>query len=253
MKEGIKAWFAEAANYISRVPGGAEALQDPKRIFNTDESGFVMDAGTGCVKTVLVPRGACQVQKRACRTKEQVTINAACNAAGDFMWPFLCFPGKIMSCYIGYRDFPEAFYGTTENGWMTMQAWNDWLYHFNEFVNSRQIQKPVVLFVDHYGVHVNREAAEFCHDKGIILYTLLRNATFVLQPFDIGIFSEMKMIFKMKCRDFIAENSEQVVNKVTFPGIFKRTWQEIANADIACTAFRHAGIFPFDAANVEYE
>ncbi len=139
-KEGIKAWFPEAANFISRVPGGAKALQDPKHIFNTDKSGFAMDVGTGCVKTALVPRGAHQVRKCARGTKEQVTINAVCNVAGDFMWPFLIIPGKIMSRYIGYRDFPEAFYGTTENGWMTMQAWNDWLYHFNEFINSRQMR-----------------------------------------------------------------------------------------------------------------
>ncbi len=154
--------------------------------------------------------------------KEQVTVNAACNAAGDYMFPFLLFPGKIMTRYIGFQDFPKALYGCSENGWMTTKNWNNWLYHFNMFVNHCQIKKPVILFVDCYGAHVNQEAAEFCRANNIILYALLRNATFVMQPFDIGIFSEMKMAFKNKCSDFITENMEKVVNKASFPGIFRK-------------------------------
>ncbi len=163
------------------------------------QSGFAMDAGTGCIKMVMVPRGAQQVRKRARGTKEQVTVNAACNAAGEYMFPFLLFPGKIMTRYIGFQDFPKVLYGCSENGWMTTKNWNDWLYHFNMFMNHRQIKKPVILFVDHYGAHVNREATEFCRANDIILHALLRNATFVMQPFDIRIFSEMKTAFKNKC------------------------------------------------------
>ncbi len=84
---------------------------------------------------------------------------------------------------------------------------------------------------------MNREAAKFCRANDIILYALLRNTMFVMQPFDIGIFSEMKMAFKNKCRDFITENMEKVVNKASFPGIFQKTWEQVAMVEIAQNAF----------------
>ncbi len=95
-KKMIEGWFLEVLRYIANIPGGMEALSDLRRVFNMDESGFAMDAGTGHIKMVMVPRGAWQVCKRARGTKEQVTVNAACNTAGDYMFWFLLFPGKIM-------------------------------------------------------------------------------------------------------------------------------------------------------------
>ena len=56
-KKMIEGWFSEALRYIANIPGGMEALSDPRRVFNTDESGFAMDAGTGRIKTVMVPLG----------------------------------------------------------------------------------------------------------------------------------------------------------------------------------------------------
>ena len=118
MKKMIEGWFSEALRYIANIPGGMEALSDPRHVFNIDESGFAMDAGTGHIKTVMVPCGAQQVCKWARGTKEQVTVNAACNAAGDYMFPFLLFPGKIMTQYIRFQDFLKVLYGCSENGWM---------------------------------------------------------------------------------------------------------------------------------------
>ncbi len=52
-KKMIEGWFSEALRYIAYIPGGMEALSDLTHVFNMDESGFAMDAGTGHIKTVM--------------------------------------------------------------------------------------------------------------------------------------------------------------------------------------------------------
>ncbi len=54
-KKMIEGWFSDVLRYITNIPGGMEALCDLTRVFNMDESGFAMDAGTGRIKTVMVP------------------------------------------------------------------------------------------------------------------------------------------------------------------------------------------------------
>ena len=40
-------WFNDAATYSKDIPGGEAALADPKRVFNCDEMGFLLDGRMG--------------------------------------------------------------------------------------------------------------------------------------------------------------------------------------------------------------
>ena len=51
---------------------------------------------------------------------------------------------------------------------------------------------PVILWVDGHVSHLAAQMARFCRVNGIILFILLGNTTFIIQPFDVGIFSELK-------------------------------------------------------------
>ena len=61
-----------------------------------------------------------------------------------------------------------------------------------EWAAHQEITFPIILYVDGHSLHLSLEAAEFCAVNGIILYCLLPNATHLLQPADVGVFSSMK-------------------------------------------------------------
>jgi len=51
------------------------------------------------------------------------------------------------------------------------------LQHFDQFVCDNAIAKPVVSYVDGHSTHMSLEVAKYCHDHGIVLYSILPNAT----------------------------------------------------------------------------
>lgn len=43
-KEDVFGWFQELHHYLESKEGGLEAISDPCRVFNADETGFALDA-----------------------------------------------------------------------------------------------------------------------------------------------------------------------------------------------------------------
>jgi hypothetical protein len=252
-EEKIRAWFTTAAIIIDRIPGGTQALHDPTRVFNADESGFALDANTGKVKKIIARKGARHVYRRSQSDKTQITVQACCNAAGLYQPPFFIFPGKRLTPHIGYKDFPEAHYALSDNGWMDTEVFKWFVLEFDKFVTEAKICKPVILFLDGHVSHLGVETARYCRDHGIILYAFIPNATYVIQPFDVGVFSELKHCWGQEVRKFNQENFNVVIDKGNFPKIFKGAWAQVTTKEIAKSAFRRSGIYPFDANNVEFD
>ena len=48
----IRQWFVSAKTNLDQIPGANEALQDPRRIFNTDESCIQLAPSTGKVISI---------------------------------------------------------------------------------------------------------------------------------------------------------------------------------------------------------
>ena len=141
-----------------------------------------------------------------------------------------------------------------KKGWMTAEMWMEFLMQFNMYVNRHGIKKPMALFVDGFSAHLGLEAAVFCRENDIILYTLLQNTMFIIQPFDVGIFGEMKQAWNATARLWIWQNfdNDSQINKFTFPLIFHDVWKKVAKPDTAKNAFRLAGLCPFTPENVDY-
>ena len=108
--------------------------------------------------------------------------------------------------------FPEAVYGHTDNGWMDSDLFVAFLVNLVEFAKGKGITFPILLFVDGHSTHMTLQAAEFCKEIDIILYCLLPNATHILQPCDVGLFSSMKKAWSSAVKkwqmDHIGENKE---------------------------------------------
>ncbi|XP_060596078.1 uncharacterized protein LOC132750148 [Ruditapes philippinarum] len=196
-KAMIDRWFAGLFDYLAKeVPDHEVLKNDPRRIFNADESGFPL-----CFKTgkVLAEKGARNVYNVTTSNKTQLTVMVCFNAFGDYVPPLIVFPGERLRD-TGIYQFPDAIYGNSANGWMDTDLFVAFLQHFSAFIDAKCINKPVLLFVNGHSTHISRAAATFCANSGIILYCLLPNATHILQPCDVGFFSPMKSSWKRQVK-----------------------------------------------------
>ena len=143
------------------------------------------------------------------------------------MSPYLVYPGQLMTVRMGYENFPEVIYTQTENGWMDTDSFFEFICYFNAWVKKLKIVHPVILWVDGHMSHLTAQTARFCQVIGIILFVLLGNATFIIQPFDVGIFSELKQAWVSVVHTFTKDDFSRLVMKGTFSQVFKMAWDEI--------------------------
>lgn len=71
--------------------------------------------------------------------------------------------------------------------------WLPWL-------QSQNIQFPVIFFVDGHKSHLTMEFSQFCETNGIILYSLPPNTTHMMQPADVAVFKPLKSQWKRAIR-----------------------------------------------------
>jgi hypothetical protein len=216
-------------------------LDDGRRIFNADESGFPISPKS---RRVLAALGQKQVYQRGSGKHEQITVMVCANANGEFMNPRILFPGQRLRD-IGMRAFPDAEYSTTDNGWMDSETFLVFLTSLNDFVLEKQIKKPVIIFVDGHTTHCSFAAAQYCHDHSIILYCLIPHSSHITQPLDVGVFGPMKATYKKCVAQWQLDNPDKVPSKHFFPEVFFKTWQEAAVPGNCISGFRHSGIYPF--------
>ena len=156
----LEAWFKGVVENCRKIPGGLDALMDPRRKFNSDETGCPLDMKTNRFG-VLGKKGSKQVYQIKSGSKTQITVNACFNANGDIMPPFMVFPGQRVS-NVNFTDFREAYRTTTENGWMDADTFILFLERVVEFAEKLKTPKPYIHF---FGGHTSLKCYAANHDR----------------------------------------------------------------------------------------
>ena len=116
----------------------------------------------------------------------------------------------------------------------------------------------MILFLDGHSSHLGLEASKYCWDHQIILYCFLPNATHILQPFDVGIFSPLKDLWAAAVLSWQICNIGSLITKQNFNIILEIAWQNTTNSEdgkavqLAAWAFHKTSIYPFDSSKVDY-
>ncbi|KAH3823997.1 hypothetical protein DPMN_125825 [Dreissena polymorpha] len=140
----IANWFQNLITYLkTEVDDWERLVGDPKRFSNADKSGFPMCVNTG---KVLAEKGVRYVYQVTSSNKQQITVMACFNACGDYVPPLIVYPDQRY-CDTGIGEFPDAIYGISDNGWMGSQLFLSFFHHLDDFIGQKQIQKPMILFV----------------------------------------------------------------------------------------------------------
>ncbi|XP_017482205.1 PREDICTED: uncharacterized protein LOC108371207 [Rhagoletis zephyria] len=159
-----------------------DILDDPSRIFNGDESGFSMCPKSG---KVIAPKGFKNVYEiKMASEKETITVLEVICANGEMLpmviFPYLRPPRDIIN------SMPENWIlGRSESGWMRSETFFEYVGNgFHNYLNIKNIKRPVILFIDGHKSHLTMELIEFCNEHQIVLYALPPNTTHIMQPAD---------------------------------------------------------------------
>lgn len=121
--------------------------------------------------------------------KECLTVLVTGSAAGAVPPPTVLFKYKRIPGEIA-ENFPKEWgLGKTESGWMTAEAFFEFMADiFHPWLLKKNIKLPVFMFVDGHKSHLSLQLSKFCETNGIILVALYPNATHLLQPMDVAVF-----------------------------------------------------------------
>jgi len=193
-EKDIRKWFEKIYDYLTKE-NYLHILQDPTRIFNSDETCFMVCPK---MKNVIAARGARNVYEiERGSSKLNVTVLFTFNASGVITPPTVVYPYKRLPHVVGSSVPNDWGIGVTPSGWMCEELFLDYLKNiFYPYLKKEKITFPVLLFVDGHSSHVTMQISNLCTELQIILICLYPNSTRILQPADVAAFKLLKHLWK---------------------------------------------------------
>ncbi|XP_037034396.1 tigger transposable element-derived protein 6-like [Bradysia coprophila] len=216
-EEGLRSWFEEVRQYLANT-GNVDILNDPKRIFNMDESGFFLNPKPGKVIRSFHVRFIYTRDE-----KEMITVLIGGNASGVKTPPLVMFPYQRLPANI-VNDMPDNWaFGRSLNGWMTAESFYEYVTNcFYPWLVESSIVLPIVLFVDGHSSHITYHLSEFCREKKIILIALHPNATHLLQPMDVSVFHSLKCHWLKAALNYPKNNNGARITRDKFSKVLQQ-------------------------------
>lgn len=246
----IRKWFADIQKYIEEK-SLENVIKDPSRIFNGDETGFLICPESG---KVLAPRGCKNVYTiDRGSSKENITVMFTFSADGKICSPMVVFPYKRIPEKISMTIPEDWGIGRSDNGWMTAQTFYEYIANvFHPYLLKQGVELPVILFIDGHKSHLTYQLSVLCGKLGIELIALYPNATRILQPADVAVFRPIKMCWQKTVREWHAEHPGEAITKVTFTPLLKKVVISSVKSETLRNGFKACGLYPFNANAIDY-
>lgn len=247
-EESIREWFSIIGRYLQEK--NLVTNISPRRVFNLDESGFLLSPA----KTkVIVPKSDKAAYSVCNSDKECYTGLFTGNAAGELLPTVVVYPHQTIPAKIA-KNFPKGLViGKSQNGWMTKETFYMFLGNvFYPWCVENEVEFPVVLFVDGHSSHLTLPLARFCHEKKIELIALYPHATHILQPMDVAIFGPLKGCYRKAVEEWKTKNNYQPLDKYHFAEVLKNAIDSLDVSTLLKSGFKACGLFPLDENSVNY-
>lgn len=177
--ESMDKWFTDYRAFLSK----RDLLDKGHRIWNIDETGFTMGSKPekviGPVKSVA-PDDCPHVSGGS--SKERLIVLYSANAEGSMMPPFFVYPEPKPRSYNPMKGAQRgSTFVYTKKGLMNSDAFCAFLDHFDKYAGQ---ERPVVLLIDSVSSHLNMDIFSKAISLQIEIYSLVPNATHLIQPLD---------------------------------------------------------------------
>lgn len=229
----------------------SELNQKPTHIFNVDETGFSGDQGNQLIICKRGTKTPCLVSGNA--SKVHYTVNFCCNAAGQYLPPFIVYKAKSRLMEEWCTEGPDdAVYTISPSGWMETDQFMQWFTVVFIAFTSHLIG-PKILFLDGHASHVSIELINLAIKNNIDLLCLPSHSTHILQPLDVGVFSVVKGIWKKNLREFYLNSGSDNVTKNNFPSLLNKLYDDAFKPQHAVGGFYKCGLYPLDQNKLDFE
>lgn len=134
--------------------------------------------------------------------------------------------------------------GLSDSGWINSEVFFEYMSnHFNNYLDAKNLQRPVILFVDGHRTHLSPEVSTFCSENQIVLIAIRPNSTHLLQPADVSVFRPLKAGWSVIARKWRIDHYTKEVTRKPFAPLLKEAFDSRATSEIVKNGFKATGIY----------
>ena len=165
--------------------------------------------------------------------KSHFTFIGTFSASGEVITPAIIYPYVRIPQDIR-KEVPPLFHILkSKSGWMTSDVFQEFITDvFNPYLIAKQIQKPVILFVNGHKTHIKLRVSVLCEEAKIILYLLSPNTTHLLQPADVGPFKSLKAYWTKEVYRHQREQPDNAIKRKDVAPYLKKSLSKISKDSI---------------------
>jgi hypothetical protein len=214
------------------------------RLYNVDETGVTTAQHTS--QKVISLQGKQQVHKLSSAERGAlVTVVTCMSAAGTYVPSLLVFPRKRMKPELLDGAPPGTIAGCHPPGWIQLDLFTQWFYHFISFVKPSK-EDPVVLVVDgHYSHTRNIDVIDLARENGVSIVCLPPHSTDRMQPLDVAFMKPFKTYYAREMANWMAAHPGRTVTAFQIAHLMGQAYIKAGTVQIATSCFRATGILPF--------
>ena len=215
-KAVIHQWFQNVLDYFKEI-NAMDALEDPARNFNIDESGFSLSPKQG---KVIAEKGEKVVyEESSLFQKTNITVEGMVCANGQIPPIMIIYPRKRISPNMAeqFPITPNLIIGKSEKGYITHETLYEFLCNgFNDWLVANNVTRPVIVWTDWHESRNNYYLAKTLNELGIILYGLPPNTTHFMQPLDVAVFGPLKKGWAKESKEWEVTHNDEIISQVNF-------------------------------------
>ena len=240
----IRNWFRLVQSTIAKY-----GIQSDD-IYNFDEASFLM----GMIESGMVVTGSERRAKPKLvqpEIREWITVIQAINAKGWAIPPVIIITGQYhLACWYQESTLPGDWaIMVAPNGCVDNETSLEWIKHFDQHTAKRSRGDHRLLILDGHGSHHSTDFEMYCEENNIITLCMPLHLSHLLQPFDVGCFDGLKKAYDREMKHLIRSSTPNVSKMEFFPAFFAAFQAAMTERNIK-TAFRRAGLAPFNPESV---
>lgn len=240
----------EYFNLLEQTLQELNLTDDPKRIWNLDETSLCLDP----TRTKVVgAKGAACTRTTFGSAKENITVLTTVNAAGGKLDPLIVYKGKYLyeQWMVENADYDfQLTYASSKRGWMESEIFYN--YMLNVVIPNLGDERPVLLLYDGHVSHVDDKVIELAVKHNITILKLPPHTSHLLQPLDLAVFKSFKNTWDKKLVKWQRQNVGIKLRKQYFAKMFADAWQQV-KPEVIKNGFKKGGICPFNASVIPKE
>lgn len=200
-------------------------------------------------KKVIAEKGQKVVGTKRSNSRENVTVVATINAAGEVTPPLLIFKGQRMQAAWVHRGGPPgALYTATESSFMQGPVFVSYIKSFHKHIvdTGKNDGKPHVLVLDGHVSHLTFEVVKLAVSLNIELFQLPSHSSHITQPLDVAAFGIFKKEITSVLQSFPRRNGGKMPAKSDMVEVIRDAFQSSFTPSQIKASFEGAGLWPVD-------